>query len=471
MRTRFGRHLGGLISQPTRPFAPRAAEAKRSIELPPEFSWHDYIVFLLSMAAEIEHSLMVQYLYAAYSLGGAQVPPQHRDSVLEWQQVVLGIAKEEMGHLVTVQNVLKLLGGPLHLDREDYPWVSSFYPYAFTLEPVSQKSLAKYVVAESPDVWPDDIPAEERTAIEKLASDDGVHPVARVGVLYDKMIAILSDAKYIPDNLFRPDTYPYQASWDEWGRGYADGKRGSTPKSAPNVLVIRAASRTQAVAALKAVAEQGEAVSTAQATEDSHFRRFLGVYREFSKVAGWPPALALPKDPRAQGLGSDGEGTIIKNPEASAWAGLFNLRYRMLLAYLAHAFQLSADPAQTATPGCRGQVVNRIFGEMYNLKAIAGLLIKLPLDNDLTRRAGPPFQMPYTLNFPAAEQDFWRLHLDLIEASDAQRAAISAHTSGAGRAYLAALSEADQHTAAEIRSILGSNRTSSRFLRSTGSFR
>jgi hypothetical protein len=299
MRTRFGRHLGGLISQPTRPFAPRAAEAKRSIELPPEFSWHDYIVFLLSMAAEIEHSLMVQYLYAAYSLGGAQVPPQHRDSVLEWQQVVLGIAKEEMGHLVTVQNVLKLLGGPLHLDREDYPWVSSFYPYAFTLEPVSQKSLAKYVVAESPDVWPDDIPAEERTAIEKLASDDGVHPVARVGVLYDKMIAILSDAKYIPDNLFRPDTYPYQASWDEWGRGYADGKRGSTPKSAPNVLVIRAASRTQAVAALKAVAEQGEAVSTAQATEDSHFRRFLGVYREFSKVAGWPPALALPKDPRA----------------------------------------------------------------------------------------------------------------------------------------------------------------------------
>jgi rubrerythrin len=111
-------------------------------------------VFLLSMAAEIEHSLMVQYLYAAYSLGGAQVPPQHRDSVLEWQQVVLGIAKEEMGHLVTVQNVLKLLGGP-HLDREDYPSVSSFYPYAFTLEPVSQKSLAKYVVAESPDVWPD----------------------------------------------------------------------------------------------------------------------------------------------------------------------------------------------------------------------------------------------------------------------------------------------------------------------------
>lgn len=32
--------------------------------LPPEFSWHDYTVMLLHAAAKIEHSLMVQYLYA-----------------------------------------------------------------------------------------------------------------------------------------------------------------------------------------------------------------------------------------------------------------------------------------------------------------------------------------------------------------------------------------------------------------------
>jgi hypothetical protein len=35
---------------------------------PPEFSQREYAVFLLSMAAEIEHSLMVQYLYAAWGL-------------------------------------------------------------------------------------------------------------------------------------------------------------------------------------------------------------------------------------------------------------------------------------------------------------------------------------------------------------------------------------------------------------------
>src|ERR1700680_4789471 len=107
MRTRFSRHLGGLISpsadtRERRRARAIAPETARQIELPPELSWHDYAIFLLSMAAEIEHSLMVQYLYAAYSLGGPQVPEEHRSKVLEWQRVILGIAKEEMGHLVTV---------------------------------------------------------------------------------------------------------------------------------------------------------------------------------------------------------------------------------------------------------------------------------------------------------------------------------------------------------------------------------
>ena len=46
--------------------------------MPPEFSGRDYLGFLLYIDAEIEHGLMVQYLYAAYSLGGPQVPEEYR---------------------------------------------------------------------------------------------------------------------------------------------------------------------------------------------------------------------------------------------------------------------------------------------------------------------------------------------------------------------------------------------------------
>jgi len=51
-----------------------------TIPKPDELSWWDWAVFLLQTAAEIEHALMAQYLYAAYSLAdgdfiGTHVPP------------------------------------------------------------------------------------------------------------------------------------------------------------------------------------------------------------------------------------------------------------------------------------------------------------------------------------------------------------------------------------------------------------
>src|SRR3954468_21622152 len=127
MLGRAERHLGQLLggtaanrahglALTVHPTAKKPAPTE--LVLPPEFTWRDYTIFLLTIAAQIEHSLMVQYLYAAYSLGGSQTPEDQRGRVAAWRQVILGIAKEEMGHLATVQNVLKFLDAPLALDRE-----------------------------------------------------------------------------------------------------------------------------------------------------------------------------------------------------------------------------------------------------------------------------------------------------------------------------------------------------------------
>jgi hypothetical protein len=70
-------------------------------------------------------------------------------------------------------------------------------------------------------------------------------------------------------------------------------------------------------------------------------------------------------------------------------------------------------------PGRRGMVMHRAFGEMYNLKTIAGLLVRLPLNGSDKpgAHAAPPFELPYTLELPQAEIDIWRQHRDLLEAS------------------------------------------------------
>src|ERR1700733_8619222 len=60
--------------------------------VPVEFTAHQYAVLLLHVAAEIEHALMVEYLYAAFSLGGPQVPPDRWIEVSQWREIILGIA-------------------------------------------------------------------------------------------------------------------------------------------------------------------------------------------------------------------------------------------------------------------------------------------------------------------------------------------------------------------------------------------
>jgi Ferritin-like len=116
----------------------------------PDMSYRDHLVMMLTSGAEVEHALMVQYLYAAYSINGDQKSKKHRAMVEGWRASILSVAREEMGHLLTVQNALVLLGAPLNLGREMMPWDHQFYPFPFSLEPLSEESLQCFIYAEMP---------------------------------------------------------------------------------------------------------------------------------------------------------------------------------------------------------------------------------------------------------------------------------------------------------------------------------
>ncbi|MBP2448660.1 ferritin-like domain-containing protein [Rhizobium leguminosarum] len=293
MRSRVTEQLHQILDQSLKARASHVKSLRpdsmgsSTVAVPTGFSPHDYAVFLLHVAAEIEHGLLIQYLFAAYSLGGPQVPEKDRSKVVRWQAILLGIAREEMGHLITVQNLLKLIGGPLNLERDDFPWDVPFYPFPFALEPLSAKLIARYVCIESPDVWPDNWAAQEDD-IKKLAFPEGSDGFNRVGLIYGILKTLLGDKTLMPDSCFHADTLSYQASFDEWGRGYAAGARGAaTPGAAtPDVLIYTAYSRKTALDALDAIAEQGEAADTISQEKDlSHFERFMELYQEFSTEA------------------------------------------------------------------------------------------------------------------------------------------------------------------------------------------
>jgi hypothetical protein len=378
----------------------------------------DKAIFYLHIGAEIEHCLMVQYLYAAYSLDPLNAPSDLREQVLAWQHGILDIAREEMGHLVTVQNLLRVIGGPLNFDREDFPFRSEFYPFHFRLEPLCPHSLAKYVVAEMPaDPQEPDIENIKRDA---STGNEGID-VNRVGLLYEKIIELFEDPSKLPDSDFQSGSVTYQADFATWGRNYTRVPRPSPDDKSrtPQLIVQPVANRTQVLAALRAVSEQGEGLAKPD-EELSHFQRFLDIYRAFPKdtkqvvrkVASNP--VTLEREPAP----GETPPSLITHPTSLRWAQLFNTRYRMLLELLAHALHVAGPLQTTEGPTTRGRIIVGTFAEMYHLRALSDVIMRLPLTNSpKSLRCGPPFELPYTLAFPDLPASRWRLHRDVLRSS------------------------------------------------------
>ncbi|HEX3146732.1 MAG TPA: hypothetical protein VHR66_01445, partial [Gemmataceae bacterium] len=230
---------------------------------------------------------------------------------------------------------------------------------------------------------------------------------------------------------------------------------GVAPAGTPDLLVRAVASRDEAVDLLTMIAEQGEANPDPSTTSPSHFARFLKVFCEMQelepiwKKGGWTPWRDVAVNPYIPATGSTSRGKnhdAITHPEAVAWGHLFNVRYRMVLTYLTHSFDLASGLNESAPWSPRGTIINATFGEMYNLRAIATFMMQTPLGKktrDAEKFAGPPFQMPYTLNRPMGEANRWRLHRNLLLASEPLVTELLAASDPSRHRYLYSLREAD----------------------------
>ena len=196
-----------------------------------------------------------------------------------------------------------------------------------------------------------------------------------------------------------------------------------------NVLVAPVATRREAIDALMELSEQGEGPHRGgdEPQEPSHFDRFLEIFREIQALpddiaAAFPAAT----DPTTRARGADpSTGSwgaapgYIAHPRTRAWATLANLRYRMLLSFLAHALR-GESAARRGEANLRGSLVHRTFGEMYAIKALSSRLMRLPMrEGEAAGRscAGPPFELPYDVTLPQGEHDTWRRHLELVRGA------------------------------------------------------
>lgn len=379
--------------------------------------------FLLDTAAEVEHALMVQYLYAAYSLrdnGDAGLSSDQKQSVGRWSRTLVRVAIEEMAHLMTVQNHLLFIKQRPNFEREDFPPPPGLYPFPLHLQPLTQRSLAKYVVAESPPntAGIGDIVAQAKDKVGMMVNHVGIL-YAILGVVFTrqgelqhnedqfggwyKTVNDVAQALFatfpqqppaewhLPDEAFDPQSFDRQAG-SEWNK--------------QNARVDRVQTRAECLEALRKISLQGEGVSLPDGV-DSHFEQFLKMYRgdgttlPFPPEGDWLPTRPVPIDPVVDTNSS--EDNAISEPMAALWAELSDVRYALILGLLQqYVYTSDQDGRKPIHQWC-------VYSGMGGLRDLSAKLVTLDRRAGAGGKAALPFTLPTVINLP--EDDALRIDL------------------------------------------------------------
>jgi hypothetical protein len=354
------------------------------------------LVELLQAAAEIEHGLMLQYLYATYSL-----------KVVSIAGTLRTIAIEEMGHFVTVQNMLAACRAEPYLGHGSWNARTPFQPFPFKLEPASIGSLAKYTIAEMPD--PDSVSAGIRPDLSTLiaqADASARSPVEahRVGLLYAKIYWLLRQSDDpLPDLSKEPwPGFPVSAMAAQKGLagrhvrdGFVTDAHGvnALPEqwrgNYDSVIVEPITGRDAALEAVARISAQGEGFGD---TPQGHFERFVGLWRDAK--ASSDLARPAPVNPfYTTGQGAGGTGDEITSVDGRQFARMGDRLYELVLLCTATHLLL---PAGTAL-AVRTKPAKAAVAAMRDcLGSVAGALSSIPLaDQGASGRVcGLPFSAP-----------------------------------------------------------------------------
>jgi hypothetical protein len=359
-------------------------------EAPFVIEHREALIYMLCQAAELEHGIMCQYLFAAFSLKQSTdegLTSEELEAVSRWRHAVAHVATEEMLHLALVQNVLSAVGAAPHLTRPNLPAPAHHYPagVSLTLVPFGERALQHFMFLERPEGMALEgakgIDAPVHDAVPLMAEGDIVPQLqdfATIGHLYRSIehgLAHLAD-KFGERNLFVGPPRAQATSTDfHW----------------PELVAVTDLASAQR--ALDTVLEQGEGARGHW--EAAHFGQFVQILEEYRGMLAANPA-ADPVRPVTFAAVRRGERDasipLIGDRVTSLCADLFNVGYEILLQILERYFAHTEETDEHLGTLARAAVT--LMGGV--LRPLGNLITTLPVGPEHPgRTAGPSFELFY----------------------------------------------------------------------------
>jgi hypothetical protein len=353
------------------------------------------LIYTLGKAAELEHLIMLQYLFAAFSLKQTVAEGLTAETlpvVQGWRKTLLSIGGQEMLHMALAQNLLTAVGAAPRLARPNFPMPAYSYPAGVRIElvPFSEAALRHFAFLERPEGM-DVEDAEGFAAIAEAVAlphdqDDGIVPQLQefdtIGQLYRSVQAGLEHLaeRLGPERLFigPPDAQATEEHfrWEEL------------------VAVTDLASARQAI---DTIVEQGEGARGEW--RDAHFGRLLGILDEYLALKAADPAFDPVRPVVAANVRPQATGVVvplITDPGTTRAMDLLNVTYEVMLQLLSRYFAHTDE-----TPEQLAVLADVSVSLMYGaIKPLGNVVTTLPIGPDMPGvTAGPGFELFYSVDY------------------------------------------------------------------------
>jgi hypothetical protein len=360
---------------------------------------------LLIQAAQIEHLIMCQYLYAGFSLKtgpGEGLTPEQSDAVGRWHKVLTGIAIEEMLHLALVANVMSAIGAAPSLSRPNFPRPSEYLPpgVQFKLLPFGDAALTHFLYLERPE------------GMERVDAE-GFVPVVPTPdpVAADEVMPRLQDFSTV-GHLYRgieEGLTHLAARLGERALFVGPPRAQATPELFQWPQLVAVTGLASARAAIDEIIEQGEGARGDW--QRAHYGRFLGIWQEYRRLReqdpGFQPARPVIAAFTRQPFDIAEPQPLLTDPTTRRVAELFNLGYEVLLHVLTRFFTHTDETDEQL-----GTLVQCAFDVMAGvMRPLGTALTRLPVGpGHPGRTAAPVFEMYYQMgNFVPWREAAWAL--------------------------------------------------------------
>jgi hypothetical protein len=381
------------------------------VESPIVIEHRDALVYMLNEAAEIEHAICCQYLFAAFGLKDdvdEGLSERQLRTVRGWRATLLEIAAQEMLHMATVNNLLASLGAAPRVGRPNLPRQGRHYPpgVQFALVPFSEQALRHFLYLERPEgiSLKDAEGFESLHEPEPIMNEEDIVPrpqdFSTVGGLYR---AIEEGFKRLVER-----------HGEEWVF-IGDHRSQARPETFRWKELIPVHDLESALEAIDVVVEQGE--GPRGNWKDAHYGRllvilgeFLTLRREDKSFEPSRPVMAAncrqPVDAR--------ETPLIGDPVTSATMDVFNVSYEVLLyllaRYFAHGHETD-DQLETLADAAVELMINVI-------RPLGEAITTMPVGPEYPgMTAGPSFEVFFASGYllPHTWQAWVLIHERLVE--------------------------------------------------------